>query len=326
MRIRRAVLGIDFGAPSIAAAKWAMHHFLPDEGVELLLVHVVPIEEPRRTGRGGRVAAAIVKTTRVGARERLRALADTLDVSPAVDHAHSRVRTAVRFGDPAEQLAEATRRAGADLLVVGKRSVRHGDWSRLGDTADRLATVSPVPVLMVTGPRDVRPRRLLVALDAGADVSLLRWAGQLAERFRARITALHVERTMSRVLVPALAAVTHRGDPEVPYPVASDTWPSESRWLARLRAAGIDPARAAAEVRTGDPTREILAAAERLRSELIVIGQHTDARVRHALLGSVARGVLRGARCPVLLVVEPSDEIADERGDASMTSSRGSEP
>ncbi|HEX6059650.1 MAG TPA: universal stress protein [Gemmatimonadaceae bacterium] len=304
MRIRRAVIGIDFGAPSIAAARWAVHHFIPEEDAELLLMHVLPVGEPApETGAD----AAAMAAARARALEQLRALRATLGVA--------RIRVAVRMGEPAVELAEAAYRSRADLLVVGKRSVRHGPWSRLGDTADRLAFVTSVPVLLVTGPRDVRPRRLLVALDGAADPSLLRWTSHLAERFAARVTAIHVERTPARRIQRSFAAIAAHAHEPAGEDAAIAPWQEEGRWLGMLAAAGIDVGKTSVELRQGDPARQILAEAERERSELIVIGHHGEAHLRHAVLGSVARAVLRGAKCPVLLVTDPLDEIveSDER-------------
>jgi nucleotide-binding universal stress UspA family protein len=57
---------------------------------------------------------------------------------------------------------------------------------------------------------------------------------------------------------------------------------------------------------SGEPTREILAAAKRLDADLIVMGRHGHGNLRRAVLGSVVEGVLRGAPCPVLVVPELS--------------------
>jgi nucleotide-binding universal stress UspA family protein len=46
----------------------------------------------------------------------------------------------------------------------------------------------------------------------------------------------------------------------------------------------------------------ILAQAESARVDLIVLGSHNRSPISHLLLGSVADGVLRRARCPVLIV------------------------
>ena len=58
---------------------------------------------------------------------------------------------------------------------------------------------------------------------------------------------------------------------------------------------------------TGDaiasaPSTGIVTEAERLAADLIVMGTHGHGGVRHALMGSVAERVIRGAPCPVLTV------------------------
>ena len=61
----------------------------------------------------------------------------------------------------------------------------------------------------------------------------------------------------------------------------------------------------AMRVATVDP--EILAAAERLDADLIVMGSSAHG-LRAALLGSVAREVIRSAKRPVLVTREMSQE------------------
>jgi universal stress protein A len=53
---------------------------------------------------------------------------------------------------------------------------------------------------------------------------------------------------------------------------------------------------------TGTPFVEIVAAAKRHDSDLIVIGTHGRGALAHALIGSVAERVVRKAPCPVLTV------------------------
>lgn len=67
----------------------------------------------------------------------------------------------------------------------------------------------------------------------------------------------------------------------------------------RARAAGVA---ADAAVRGGHPAREILAVADELQADLIVVGTHGRGGVEHLLLGSVAEKVMRKARCPVMVV------------------------
>ena len=53
-------------------------------------------------------------------------------------------------------------------------------------------------------------------------------------------------------------------------------------------------------LRAGAPWEEILAAAELVRADLIVLGTHGRRGLSHALLGSVAEKVVRLAKVPVL--------------------------
>lgn len=54
----------------------------------------------------------------------------------------------------------------------------------------------------------------------------------------------------------------------------------------------------------GDPLREILEAAR--GADLVVMGTHGRIGRLHAILGSIAEGVVRNAPCPVLTVRDPT--------------------
>jgi nucleotide-binding universal stress UspA family protein len=59
---------------------------------------------------------------------------------------------------------------------------------------------------------------------------------------------------------------------------------------------------------TGDPLRKIIEVASGGDYDLIVMGTHGRVGRLHAILGSVAEGVIRNAPCPVLTVREPGGE------------------
>lgn len=73
---------------------------------------------------------------------------------------------------------------------------------------------------------------------------------------------------------------------------------------ALLRAAGIE---FESEVVAGDPASVLLAAAERHRCDLIVIGARGRGPVKGLLLGSVSQAVLHGAGVPVTIVRHARD-------------------
>jgi len=56
------------------------------------------------------------------------------------------------------------------------------------------------------------------------------------------------------------------------------------------------------EWKVGEPAAQILAAAERGKAQMIVMGTHGYGAIGRALMGSVANRVLQGAKIPVLLV------------------------
>ena len=66
---------------------------------------------------------------------------------------------------------------------------------------------------------------------------------------------------------------------------------------------------AGAHLRMGEAALEIVALAEELQADLIVIGSRGLGGVRRALIGSVSDSVVRHAHCPVL-VVRPEKEQA----------------
>lgn len=67
----------------------------------------------------------------------------------------------------------------------------------------------------------------------------------------------------------------------------------------KLRKAGL---RVSTELREGDPRREIIAAAEKWRAGLIVVGSHSRKGLTRVLLGSVSEFVARHAPCSVQIV------------------------
>ncbi len=76
----------------------------------------------------------------------------------------------------------------------------------------------------------------------------------------------------------------------------------------RARAGGVT---AEVSLRGGDPAREVLAVAEALPADMIVLGSHGRSGVEHLVLGSVAEKVMRKAPCPVMVVPSDARDGAD---------------
>ena len=80
---------------------------------------------------------------------------------------------------------------------------------------------------------------------------------------------------------------------------------------------GVDVQRV---VTVGRPALEILKLAAELAADLIVVGGHPAGSAERALYGSMAERLLRGARCPVLVIPGPASEVEIEAPDEDLPS------
>jgi universal stress protein A len=143
-------------------------------------------------------------------------------------------------------------------------------------------------------------KTILVPVDF-SDVTLkvVKAAVHLAKPFHCKIILMHATE-----VAPSLMGMG--GGPDA-IPVASTTElaspPDYADRLAHLQemiaSVGLTSATIELEGFTVDL---ILLQAESWRVDLIVLGSHSRTPISHLLLGSVADGVLRRARCPVLIV------------------------
>lgn len=286
MNLHRIVIGIDFSEPSTQAARWVATHLAPD--AEVVLVHAVDIPAPPGPLRHlATPPDTLEETAREGADQRLRAVSRSAGLH--------RSWIEVRRGDAADLLAAVAVEYRADLIVLAAHGDRHGVPPLLGSVAERVIGQSAVPVLLMRAAASGRPRHVLAAVD-GSELSPMvsAWSHELASRFGAEETLLTVSPAAAP---PALvAAATHA----VNHPSAE----GRGEWIRQaLGVLGADET--PREVAVGDAAHEILAAASRHESGVIVIGRRGVGQARRALFGGVARSVLRDARCPVLVVAEP---------------------
>ena len=296
MKLERILVAIDFSAPSISGARWVATHFAPS--AELILAHCVFIPEPPRFLLG-RFAppGPLIENARVGAEVRLQELAKSLQ--PA------KTRIEVGVGEPANLIPQLAAHFNVDLLVVGKQRERRGVWRMLGGTAEQILGTVKTPVLLAGGVRDVRPRHILLALDdADASSPAVEWARKLVTHFTAQGTALHVVASALSSSVLAMAAVgSGAGLESEPEASRAELHADVDRFLQEL-VPSAEQSRWRTDCVFGEPGREIVAMAERLSFELIVMGGGGSAT--HPRLGPVAREVLHRAHCPVLVTPHAS--------------------
>lgn len=208
-------------------------------------------------------------------------------------------RSAFRAADAIVEYAEEE---GIDLIVMGTHGRSGAGRLLLGSVAEEVMRQATCPVLVMRQLEDGknRPVSLVRHIVVPIDFSLpakeaLIAAGELARRYGARVTLLHVieEREWREV---------YREDGVgVRAPRERVTARAERR--LRKAAAALPPGVAyEIELRGGRPAAEIVAFAERTGAELVVMASRGLSGIERLLFGSTAEEVVRTADAPVMVV------------------------
>ena len=145
--IKRILVPTDFSAPSEPALDYAAA-MARQFGAAIHLLHVCEVPAMVTGSMDGYAIAYTDWSQRLGD-EAERALARLRDRFSGVP-----VTTEVLFGNPARSIVSAAKTNAADMIVMGTHG--HGPVMHLmmGNVAERVVRMSPVPVLTVRQPRD----------------------------------------------------------------------------------------------------------------------------------------------------------------------------
>ena len=138
-------------------------------------------------------------------------------------------------------------------------------------------------------------RSIVLATDGSPDAAVaLRAAAEVSEKAGAYLHLVHVW--------TAAMPVAYPGSGFDDYQLLLEERGAEllQQQLLSARAAGVRAARA--HLRQGEPAEKIVALAEVLDADLIVVGNRGAGRVKRLIIGSVSEGVVCRASCPVMVV------------------------
>jgi nucleotide-binding universal stress UspA family protein len=145
-------------------------------------------------------------------------------------------------------------------------------------------------------PKEDTMKRILIATDGSESAhQALEFGLELAEEQGAMPIVVHVAPAVEILPYASFAAPA----PTVPHELdASDRTPlNEAAELAARRGLEIKT-----ELLLGNPADEIVAFADTIEADLIVVGSRGHGAIASVLLGSVSRAVLHESRRPVLVV------------------------
>jgi nucleotide-binding universal stress UspA family protein len=158
-------------------------------------------------------------------------------------------------------------------------------------------------------PASFEPKRILCPVDfSELSFLALKYAAVGAREYGAELTVLHAQsfdlpryfvRSESSVLLRELSGAKKRAQDYLASGVQEVLGNARKHLSLRY------------DVLDADPLDAILDAAEKRKTDLIVLGTHGYGRVKRLLLGSVAENVFRNARVPVFLVRQKEHEFID---------------
>jgi nucleotide-binding universal stress UspA family protein len=252
----------------------------------------------------------VIASNRDGERPELEQAARTMQA----DIGTASVRTIHVPGAPHERhtldsVLSAAASHDADLLILGARSHVF---------ASRAAMMAPCPVLMVPDDTILATSRVLVPVDFSRHSQLaLRTGAELAAACGGETACLFVEteespwhmlpdeqaeheKKVERLRLFARAALGGS------HPVRCSVEPVEHSSAVLKHVSGLSLPHA---IQGADVAATIAHIAERDGASLLVIGTRGRSRSTAILLGSVTEKVIQFARCPVLAVRKPGENL-----------------
>jgi universal stress protein A len=145
----------------------------------------------------------------------------------------------------------------------------------------------------------LKPTKILVPTDFSEfSDKAFRQALDIARQYKAKVYLVHViQSTIYQCVIDyCISEETMREVEEQAVKVARENLQKEIEKFPQAKEVEV-----VADVKTGVPYEEILSEEEEKGIDLIVIASLGRSGIAKYLVGSVARNVLKGAKCPVLL-------------------------
>ena len=287
MEPKRIIVGVDEGELAQYAVSTGVE-LANRFGAKLEFVHCVPLESEAWAAAAAIDWYAIRTDVLVDRRERI--LAQLKEWCPASPQLGSLDDALVMLDTrPNRALAKYAAEKGADLIVLGGHQ-KTGIFD-FGGTARALLHHAPCAVwTQPCAPREVKT--ILAPVDP-SDMKdcTLEWLQCLAQD--AKLIVMSVFEPPSFAYEPFQAGPTG-----LPIKIMREA--VEKRFVQFVAETDWGGSDVETLFKEGDPVEEILAASESV--DLIAMGTHGRGAVERAVLGSVAYGVLKGAKRPVLAV------------------------
>ncbi len=285
----------------------------PEKGHKIFGIHAIDALEPAVEDTlfpyacfGDEVdefRAGLVKNATTHLSRKLRELL----AAPAVDHLR------VAYGTPDAAWNELRGLLGPDLLACPTLDSDNPSGRAVPPLAQTALSSPTTPVMLA---RRCQPEDAISHIVVGVDITphsrfLLDAIIPVAARLGARVTPVHVSPTSDHLDHAGLLKSDGRAPKGARDPKKS--WPTitESLNLPFAVHEALDDILAPLHVASGDPAIDLLAAAEELQADMIVVGHSQPGRGPRTSPGRTASHVIHHAACHVVCYPLPSITLVD---------------
>jgi nucleotide-binding universal stress UspA family protein len=216
-----------------------------------------------------------------------------LDLFPGIGH-----EAIFQKGDVWPAVASVITEREIDLIVIGTKGLTGFPKFLLGSEAEKIFRQAQCPVMTLGPQMSMRLLRggefseILYATDLTSEsMAAAPYAISLAQEYQAHLTLLHI------------VAAPQAGDLVAPHEIVASSERLMHNMVSAEAELWCEPRYLVEE---GEAAEKILASAERMRADLIVLGVRRSSSLGAAthLPGATAHRVVAHATCPVLTVRE----------------------
>lgn len=223
-----------------------------------------------------------------------------------VEAEHSGLKARLELAEerPLVSLSRAAR-AGADVVLVGKRDAVENDGRRLGSVSSKLLRKCPSPVWVVHPREETGLRPVLVATDLGeVGGEAVRWGARLAALRGTSLELVHAYQVPMSVQLEASRVSDQKHEEQL----AEIERAARNQMRTVLDETGFE---GEVHLRVGcsTPERAIHECVDRLHPRVLVMGTISRGGLAGILLGTTAERLLGQVDCSIL-VVKPPDFVS----------------
>ena len=205
----------------------------------------------------------------------------------------------VRFGKPFLEIIQVAKEENIDLLVIGTHGRTGVDRFILGSVAERLVRKAGCPVMVIKGREYAGFKRIIVPIDfSDCSRKALEYAVATAGGHNSRLTILHVYE--ESFIEPYVNAAN--SEEEADKIIKEIEWANETKYDEFLKTVDLRGVEYEKLLIKGVPEAEIVETAMKQQADLVVMGTHGRAGIKHILIGSNAEEVVRTVHCDIVIL------------------------